>query len=332
MTEIFSDVAAAAAALAAWYPTAGPCRVAAITGPRAAEAVLASLGDCEPVHVSLTSGGVDVLTACASATAVSGLRKVLVVDEYDAIASFDPSLKKQVLTAAKEGRVPVVLVADAPFKAKCDVPRGAARFEVTAPRPPNPGQDSLDDRGLVAASRALAGERDRYSGDGIANGAVFDNYLGVKGVDFARVAQAFSDADCIDEGMCRAHVFDDLYAALPITAASLAVPSGGARKELVRFGTVWSKTNAAHARAGELRALQFRMHEVRPRAGDDLDYVRQMMAARLEEGSYEGVDEVARAAGVDAEGAVTLMRGRLSGPPLARYAPKKTKARKTKQK
>jgi hypothetical protein len=270
-------------ALATWIAGTHPTKIAAVQISSGADSGFVKdavqLAGAEPIYVTMHGlAGIDLASAAASPMAVTFRKKVIVVFDYDAIASNDPSTMLAVAAAMKINKVPCVIVGNS-FRGKTDLPKHHAVFEVAG------GPVAVRrDKGIAGAEAALSGEIREYSGDGIAAGAVFDNYLSVNPefADVCHIAEAFSAADVIGEQLCRAGDFDDPYSFVPIAAAALW--SGNSKKvTITTFGTVWSKTNAMYAKVNSVRVISkaFEVSGSRllwtPTTGVDL--VRGMMAS-----------------------------------------------------
>lgn len=278
--------------------------------------------DVEPVYVSMSGmGGVDLDSAARSPIAVTFKKKIIVVLEFDAILASDPTIAKQVAAAIKLDKVHVVLVAHS-FRAKAaDLPKGHAVFEVRVDQDPHLGvqqsskfnghRDSVHDKGLAGAEAALKGIVQDYRGDGIAVGGVFDNYL-VSGVDYPRIAEAFSWMDAVSERMCCSGNYDDQYTFVPVTIAAHAFARNKKHGEVTTFGTVWSKMNAMYAKVNTSRTLLSKMRESGSRNSwgitQGLDLVRCMIQSRLAENDIQGAAQVAAHAGLDSASVLALMR------------------------
>ena len=264
--------------------------------------------------------GVDLQQAASSAVAVTGRRKIIVVDEFDALTAADPVTTAVIATILKKGVVPIVLIAHGPpaawrTKAGELVPKDAERIAV-------PGTVSTrnNNKGLVGAAVALSGGGDvvptAFRGDGIASGAVYDNYAKYAKTfeDAARIADVFSAHDAIQDVMARGGVHEDPYAALPIATAAISCASRPPDDiEIKTFGSIWSKTNAMYAKKGSVRAICRRLHETVPggttmRPHDGLDLVRLAVQGCVRRGALDEAAAVARAAGLDPATLLATMR------------------------
>lgn len=267
-------------ALATWITQPKDSKIAAVQccGDTGFVKEAVKCADVEPVYVTMNGfEGLDLASAASSPIAVTFRKKVIVIFDFDAIAKNDPPMTSAIHAAMKINKVPFVLVGKA-FRGKTDLPKNHAFFQV-AGVPENVRKD----KGIAGAEAALAGEIREYSGDGIAIGGVFDNYLDVTSFeDACRVAEAFSVADVIGEQLCRAGDFDDPYSFVPIMAASLSAGKS-LRKTLkiTTFGTVWSKTNAMYAKMNSVRVIQRGFDTSRSRLTwtpvTGLDLIRGMM-------------------------------------------------------
>jgi hypothetical protein len=318
-------------ALATWIREDHAVRVAAVQLPMGIPAdamcreAVAQAG-AEPVYVSMQGlAGTDLGAAARSPMAVTFKKKVIVVFEFDAMVSSDQTLLGHVAAAIKLNRVPVVLVGNS-FRAKAtDLPKGHAFFDVVSENPHDyiravtkfSGRpDSLRDKGLAGAEAALRGIQQDYRGDGIALGGVYDNYLGgtsaIPVADLLIIAEAFSWADVVSEGMCRACNFEDPYSYVPVSTAAAVLAGAGAPVPIATFGTVWSKTNAMYAKVNNMRALSRGMVEAGSAyawtATTGLDCVRSMVARAVGEGDVQKAARVARDAGVSPAALLSLMR------------------------
>ena len=279
--------------------------------------------DFEPVYVSMHGlAGVDLASAARSPIAVTFKKKVIVVFEYDAIASSDQSTMLQVSAAIKFNKVPVVLVGTT-FKAKAiDVPKHATLFVVESDDPHDHiraiskfsgKKDNMMDKGLAGAEAALRGIQQDYRGDGIALGGVFDNYLNAPTPGFVDIADAFSWADVVSESMCRGGVFEDIYSFVPVSTAAHAFRDVTLAPKIVTFGTVWSKTNAMYAKVNNAKNVSKNVSEVGKsvylwKTTDGLDHVRGMIVASLSHKTIPETAALVKAAGLDAGSLLSLMR------------------------
>jgi hypothetical protein len=287
----------------------------------------------EPVYVSMHGlAGIDLASAAWSPLAVTFKKKVIVVFEYDAISNSDQSTMLQVSAAIKVGKVPVVLVGTT-FKAKAiDVPKHSTLFTVVSDDPHDHiravsgvsnKKDSMLDKGLAGAEAALQGIQQDYRGDGIAFGGVFDNYI-VDNPRLDEIADAFSWADVVSEGMCRAGAFDDVYSFVPVSTAALVFRDTKTKPTVVTFGTVWSKTNAMYAKVNNARTISRTITEAGKsicswKTTDGLDYIRVMIVNALKKGVHETAI-VAKNAGLSASSLLLLMRFWKSKYTLATHA------------
>jgi hypothetical protein len=309
----------------AWVRDLPGPRVAAVVGPPGAgatttvrEALREHREAVEPVWLAVGKvAGIDVPSVASTALSVTGVRKILVVDEADALASADPMVWLQIvaLVRAKKRTLPVVFIAHGLRNKVGDaLPRGAATFELL-PRSSGLATASAN-KGLRGASLAMSGQGRgvEYRGDGIATGAIFDNYLTVGAPSrVVPIAEAFSAADAIDEGMCRAGAYENVYAALPISTAAAWCRGDASDAVEMTFGTVWSKNNTAHSKAAAVRAVQLeRARQGRVAilgAHSGLDHLRLMMQSRVADGrDLEGVAAIARGAGLDSSATLAVMR------------------------
>lgn len=312
--------------LATWL-TSGEGMVAAVQLPMGLDTDIIKKAvihaDFEPVYVSMHGlAGIDLASAARSPVAVTFKKKVIVVFEYDAIASSDQSTMLQISAALKLGKVPVVLVGTT-FKAKAiDVPKHATVFVVQSDDPHdyiraitkfNGKKDSMMDKGLAGAEAALQGIQQDYRGDGIALGGVFDNYLHAPTPGFIDVADAFSWADIVSEGMCRGGMFDDVYSFVPVSTAALAFRDVTVAPKIVTFGTVWSKTNAMYAKVNNAKNVAKNVSDMGKsvyswKTTDGLDHVRGMIVTSLARGHIQETAALIKAAGLNAASLLSLMR------------------------
>jgi len=311
-------------ALATWIREDHAVKVAAVKLPMgAASTCVRQAVDracAEPVWLSMGGvAGVDIASAAKSPMAVTFKKKVIVVDEFDAIVQSDQSIFAQISAAIKVNKVPVVLVANS-FRSKAsELPKGHAFFELDAA----PGEDirvifsatpdTSNDKGLAGAGEALMGVERDYRGDGIALGGVFDNYLQSTTREVWAVAESFSSTDVTTEGMCRAGFFDDPYSFIPVSMAAHVFRDAPAPVTIATFGTVWSKTNAMYAKVNGSRATAKTIRDagksvqtLGPSTG--LDFLRLMIQSALARNDIQGAADVARAAGLDAPGVLVIMR------------------------
>ena len=286
--------------------------------------------EMEPVVVSMQgAAGVDIASAARTPVAVTFRRKVIVVEDYDGIASHDAVLCAAIGSAIKLNRVPVILIAQT-TRARKDLPKGhavflgappddAAHAEIRAISHFDARIDANRDKGLSGAEAALAGVVGEYRGDGIALGAVFDNYptvpdggLGV--VDAAFIADAFSAWDHIAETMARAGTYDDPYSGLPVSAAAAAFRGIARPAEIRTFGCVWSKTNAMHAKTHAVNAI------AKSTSRENIDMLRWGIGAAIKRGDVQAAADLAKTAGLDAPMVLAVMRLWKSGYTLASHA------------
>jgi len=313
--------------LASWIRGDHEVKVAVVQlpmGARSDTVVRAAVDAAGAEAVWLSMGGtagVDIASAARSPMAVTFKKKVIVVDEYDAIVTSDQTMLAHISAAIKVNKVPVVLVGNS-FKSKAsNVPKGHTYFQVShAPAPPSATDviavysAAREDKGLAGAEAALGGELRDYRGDGIAIGGVYDNYLDYAPKDFASIADSFSSADVISEQMCRAGCFDDPYSFYPVSVTACVFQKQGVKSKprVTTFGTVWSKTNAMYAKVGSARGAERALLEAgsrdawKPSGG--LAYIRCMIAAGLARGDTAAAAQVARAAGIPASSVLAIMR------------------------
>ncbi len=314
-------------ALATWIAGDHAVKVAAVKLPMGVTSTCVrhalKRASVEPVWLSMGSvAGVDIAAAAKSPMAVTFKKKVIVVDEFDAIVQNDQTTFTAITAAIKINKVPVVLIGNS-FRSKAtELPKGHTMFEVAC-TPDNDIRvifadtpDRLDDKGVAGAEAALHGVDRDYRGDGIALGGVFDNYLVAGTPEFSLIAQAFSDADVIGEGMCRAGFFDDPYSFLPVTTAATVFRHSSTQRTpppVTTFGTVWSKTNAMYAKVNSARAVAKALRDtgksalvMTPHTG--LDWLRCMIVSALARNDIQLAAERAKAAGLDASHVLSIMR------------------------
>lgn len=275
----------------------------------------------EPVWLSMGGvAGVDIASAAKSPMAVTFKKKVIIVNEFDAIVSNDPTTFLQITAAIKVNKVPVVLVGNS-FRSKAsELPKGHAFFHLAG----DPlgdyspaGCDTTRDKGLEGAEEALKGIDHAYRGDGIALGGVFDNYLGTlsgpEGLESAgRIAEAFSQSDVVSEGLRRGGAFDDPYSFVPVSTAARVFSDTKTTPKIVTFGTVWSKTNAMYAKTNSTRVITKSImdsgsrQDWKPEAG--IDYVRLMVHSALARGDVDAAADIATRAGLSHAALLAVMR------------------------
>lgn len=313
-------------ALVTWLSESHDTKVAAVQLPMGLDSEdmmkrVVEEAHVEPVYVSMHGlAGVDLASAARSPIAVTFKKKVIIVFEYDAIASSDQSTMLHVSAAIKLNTVPCILVGNT-FKAKAiDVPKKSTLFTVVSDDPHDhirvvysmPGKkDSMLDKGLAGAEAALQGIQQDYRGDGIALGGVFDNYL-VETPGLDTIAEAFSWADVVSEGMCRAGAFDDVYSFVPVSTAAHVFKDHKKKTMIATFGTVWSKTNAMYAKVNNSRTIARTIAEAGKstcawKPTDGLDHVRGMITSSLGVGVQQTA-EVAKNAGLSSASLLLLMR------------------------
>lgn len=305
-------------ALSTWIRTNHDTKVAAVQVPMGNDAPLVKRAveraDAEPVYISMGGvAGVDIASAAHTPIAVTFKKKVIVVYEFDAIVSCDPSTCAAISAAIKKNRVPVILIANS-FRSKgSELPKGHVFFSLNQ-------NDvipiySKKIKGIDGAKDALRGVEAEYRGDGIALGGVFDNYLNhaTTPIDAAlRIANSFSSADIAAEGMRRCGCFDDPYSFLPISMASHVFRELGATPTIGTFGTVWSKTNAMYAKMNSGRVVERAMVDAGSRqawhAAAGIDMVRCMVSAALARDDVRGAADVADRAGLTPAALLATMR------------------------
>ena len=264
-----------------------PEKIAAVTIPFGIDADFikraVDLADVEPIYVTMHGlAGIDLASAVQCPIAVTFRRKVIVVLDYDAIVSTDPPTAAAVAAAMKVDKVPFVIAA-AVFRGKTELPKRHRAFATASSDDDAVVTVRRRDKGLAGAQAALSGVVTHYRGDGIAIGAVFDNYL-EKPVDALYVAEYFSAADVIYEQLCRAGEFDDPFSFLPVTAAALAYERAGLTAgRVTTFGTAWSKTNAMYAKLKTSRDISLGFTAAGSRLSwtptTGIDLVRSMLCA-----------------------------------------------------
>jgi hypothetical protein len=285
-------------ALATWIRGDHTTKVAALQLPMGASSEFirkaVDRAGAEPVWLSMGGvAGVDIASAAKSPMAVTFKKKVIIVNEFDAIVSNDPTTFLQITAAIKVNKVPVVLVGNS-FRSKAsELPKGHAFFHVAGDYSPK-GCDTTRDKGLEGAEEALKGIDHAYRGDGIALGGVFDNYLAtlVDVESAGLVAEAFSQSDVVSEGLRRGGAFDDPYSFVPVSTAAHVFSQTKTVPKIVTFGTVWSKTNAMYAKTNSTRVITKSIMDSgsrqawKPEAG--IDYVRLMVQSALGGGGGGG--------------------------------------------
>jgi len=327
----------ATCALLAWLdaPTCLCVAVGGVPGAGSTSVVRDALAQRDVEAIWLATGavaGVHLESAASSTVAVNGKRKVIVIDEFDAIVAADPQTTSSISAIIKKGVVPLVFIAHgdpAGWRTKVGdmIPKQAARIHVAAP---DLAERPTPVKGLDGAAIALKGIDDSavlaaFRGDGIASGAVFDNYPKyAKSFDDARaIADAFSAHDAIQDSMARAGVHDDPYAAVPIATAALHC---AARTDVAigTFGNVWSKNNAMYAKKSTIRAItRERIDRGMPcllTAFDGLDAVRRMLQNAIDRGAWAEAAAIAERAGLASTGVLGVMRLWASGYTLSTHA------------
>jgi hypothetical protein len=278
-------------ALATWLADPPGMKLAAVTIPFGTDAQFVTravdLADVEPIYVTMHGlAGIDLAAAVQCPIAVTFRKKVVVVFDYDAIVANDPQTAATIAAAMKTDRVPFVVVANA-FRGKTELPKGhwAIALRASSSNAAAAPVVRRKDKGLAGAEAALSGNvTEQYRGDGIALGAVFDNYL-EKPIDALYVADYFSAADVIGEQLCRAGEFEDPFSFMPITAAALEYERAGHHLgPISTFGTVWSKTNAMYAKLKNARDVALAFTAAGSRLGawtpiTGIDLVRAMLCA-----------------------------------------------------
>jgi len=306
-------------ALSTWIQTNHETKVAAVQVPMGNDAPFVKRAveraDAEPVYISMGGvAGVDIASAAHTPIAVTFKKKVIVVYEFDAIVSCDPSTCAAISAAIKKNRVPVILVANS-FRSKgSELPKGHVFFTLDLQNDVVPIY-SKKIKGVDGAKDALRGVEAEYRGDGIALGGVFDNYLNhaATPIDAAlRIANSFSSADIAAEGMRRCGCFDDPYSFLPISMAAHVFRELGATPTIGTFGTVWSKTNAMYAKMNSGRVVERAMVDAGSRqawhAAAGIDMVRCMVSAALARDDVRGAADVADRAGLTHAALLATMR------------------------
>lgn len=312
-------------ALATWISENHEVKVAAVQLPMGLDSSVikkaVDAAGAEGVFISMNGlEGVDLASAARSPIAVTFKKKVIVVFEYDAMVTGDQGLLTHVSAAIKVNKVPVVLVGNS-FKSKASsLPKDTAIFTVVSADPHDHiraitkfsgKRDSLSDKGLAGAEAVFDGIHQDYRGDGIALGGVFDNYL-VQVDNLENIADAFSWADVVSEGMCRAGSFDDPYSFFPLEVASLAFRNSTKKPVISTFGTVWSKTNAMYAKVNTGRVAARTMTESgsnvywTPVSG--IDMIRGMIVTQLHKNDLQGAVDIATNAGLNSAALLAIMR------------------------
>ena len=205
----------------------------------------------ELVRVGVGYAPVDLTFVCASPIAVTFKRKVVIVYHYDAIVASDVGMSSSINAAAKSNVVPMILMGT---EVKLSL-KNIEKIEVIDPLAPKPVNRT---KGIDGASAALLGQQTDFSGDNMAFGGVFDNYLSNRPEidDASTIAESFSVSERMSESLCRSGVFNnDPYTFVPLQTASLVFREmhnrGCALSGRVKtFGQVWSKTNSMYAKLG----------------------------------------------------------------------------------
>ena len=204
----------------------------------------------ELVRVGVGYAPVDLTFVCASPIAVTFKRKVVIVYHYDAIVASDVGMSSSINAAAKTNTVPMILMGT---EIKLSL-KNIDKVEVIDPAVPKPVNRT---KGIDGASAALLGQQMDFSGDNMAFGGVFDNYLSNRPSidDVSMIAESFSVSERMSESLCRAGVFNDPYTFVPLQTASLVFremrDNGYTLSGHVKtFGQVWSKTNSMYAKLG----------------------------------------------------------------------------------
>lgn len=312
-------------ALATWIMEHHEIKIAAVQLPMGVDSDIVKKAvehaGAEGVYVSMNGlEGVDLASAARTPIAVTFKKKVIVVFEYDAMVTGDQGLLAHVSAAIKVNKVPVVLVGNS-FRSKASsLPKDTKLFQVVSADPHDhiraitkfpEKRDSLADKGLAGAEAVFSGIHQDYRGDGIALGGVFDNYL-VQIDNLEEIADAFSWADVVSEGMCRAGSFDDPYSFVPLEVSSLAFRKCIKKPTISTFGTVWSKTNAMYAKINTGRMASRTMIEAgsavywTPVSG--IDSIRGMIVTELQRNNLQGAVDLARAAGLTSAALLAIMR------------------------
>lgn len=308
-------------------PGRTPPHVAAIGGPPRAGCTTLVRDAIRELHLEpvwIATGavaGVHLESAAASAVAVSGRRKVIVIDELDAIAASDPVTTSAVGHVLKKGMVPVVLIAHGfpdEWRTKSGdlVPRDATLIRV--PRRDLAYQPPPPTKGLVGAEAVLRGGSGvvptMFRGDGIAAGAVFDNFWKhATSLEAARdIAETFSAHDAIQDTMARMGSHDDPYATLPLAVAATRCAAKDSKVTITTFGSAWSKTNAVYAKRASVRNVLRTRVENGFRASlsppEGLDTLRGAIKTCVARGDLEGAAVVATTAGLDPPTLLAVMR------------------------
>ena len=312
-------------ALATWISENHDVKVAAVQLPMGLDSGMiknaVEAAGAEGVFVSMNGlEGVDIASAARTPIAVTFKKKVIVVFEYDAMVTGDQGLLAHVTAAIKVNKVPVVLVGNS-FKSKASsLPKDTTVFHVVSADPHDHiraitkfsgKRDSLGDKGLAGAESVFSGIHQDYRGDGIALGGVFDNYL-VQIDNVEDISEAFSWADVVSEGMCRAGAYDDPYSFFPLEITSLTFREYKKPVKIVTFGTVWSKTNAMYAKINTGRMASRTMIESGSRVAwtpvSGIDMIRGMIVMKLQKNDLEGAVDIAKSAGLTSAALLSIMR------------------------
>lgn len=287
--------------------------------------------DLDPVWMSVSlSFGHEFIKRAASTKSVTGRRKVMVFDEFEALSVNDVHVLNKL-------DIPVVYIAHGFRGRVAAAVQKAVVFRFPAPtaehvfgvlRDVYPGVDAetlfriaknangdirgakvavesgFHDRGtrlldgLDLAHKALHDDAcsvtDVFRGaDGTAVSAVFENYLGAKSE--VSCAEAFSVGDVLPEA----------YSVFAVAAVGHApcVHTG----DTVKFGTLWSKASSLVAKQANVRAIAFsRATRGLPTLFDvqDLGVLRAMILAV----GPEHAARIAGAAGLDPTALLAVMR------------------------
>lgn len=169
-----------------------------------------------------------------------------------------------------------------------------------------------------------------FSGDNIAFGGVFDNYLTNRPSidDTARIAESFSLSESMSETLCRAGVFSDPYTFVPLQTASIVFremreasrDDGRALSGHVKtFGQVWSKTNSMYAKLGVLKKVHKALGRCKTGSAD-LYGIQMMFVQALKANEITRAATIVHDVGLSAVDVNNMMRLSLHPYPASLHA------------